>query len=98
MKRINFDHLACSPILPEAKEAMIPFLSESIGNPLSWHIFGEDSGKAIETARENVASLINARAEEIIFTSCGSESNNLAIKGIAKAYLKKRKAYHCKPY
>ncbi len=91
MKRINFDHLACSPILPEAKEAMIPFLSESIGNPLSWHIFGEDSGKAIETARENVASLINARAEEIIFTSCGSESNNLAIKGIAKAYSKKGK-------
>jgi cysteine desulfurase len=91
MKRINFDHLACSPILPEAKDAMTPFLSESIGNPLSWHIFGEDSGKAIETARENVASLINARAEEIIFTSCGSESNNLAIKGIAKAYSKKGK-------
>jgi cysteine desulfurase len=91
MKRINFDHLACSPILSEAKDAMIPFLSESIGNPLSWHIFGEDSGKAIETARENVASLINARAEEIIFTSCGSESNNLAIKGIAKAYSKKGK-------
>jgi cysteine desulfurase len=91
LKRINFDHLACSPILPQAKEAMMPFLSERMGNPLSWHIFGEDSAQAVETAREQVADLIAARAEEIIFTSCGSESNNLAIKGIAKAYAKKGK-------
>jgi cysteine desulfurase len=91
MKRINFDHLACSPILPEAKEAMLPFLAERMGNPLSWHVFGEDSAQAVETARQYVASLIAARPEEIVFTSCGSESNNFAIKGIAKAYSKKGK-------
>lgn len=91
MKRINFDHLACSPILPEVKEAMLPYLSEDLGNPLSRHIFGDKPRTAIEEARKDVAGLIGANPEEIIFTSCGSESNNLAIKGIAFAYAKKGK-------
>jgi len=91
MKRINFDHLACSPILPEVRNAMMPFLGEEIGNPLSRHNFGEGPLKALEQARQEVGRLINASAEEIIFTSCGSESNNLAIKGIAQAYAKKGK-------
>jgi cysteine desulfurase len=90
MKPINFDHLACAPILPEVKEAMLPFLSQDIGNPLSRHIFGDKPRKAIEEARANIAELIGASPEEIIFTSCGSESNNLAIKGIASAYTKRR--------
>lgn len=89
MKRINFDHLACSPILPEVKEAMMPFLYEDIGNPLSRHFLGEKPGRALEEARVNVGNLIAASSEEIIFTSCGSESNNLAIKGVAHAYKKK---------
>lgn len=89
LKRINFDHLACSPILPEAREAMMPFLSGDIGNPLSKHIFGEKPKKAIEEARISIAKLIGATPDEIIFTSCGSESNNLAIKGIACANAKK---------
>jgi len=89
MKQINFDHLASSQILPEVREAMMPFLSEHIGNPLSRHFLGEKPAKALEEAREHVARLIGASAEEIIFTSCGSESNNLAIKGIAHAYEKK---------
>jgi cysteine desulfurase len=89
MKQINFDHLASSQILPEVREAMMPFLSEHIGNPLSRHFGGEKPAKALEEAREHVARLIGASAEEIIFTSCGSESNNLAIKGIAHAYEKK---------
>ncbi len=89
MKRINFDHLSCSPLLPEAREAMMPFLAEQMGNPLSWHIFGERAQEAMEEARKNVAGLIGSRTEEVIFTSCGSESNNLAIKGIAGAYAKK---------
>lgn len=67
----------------------MPFLSEHIGNPLSRHFGGEKPAKALEEAREHVARLIGASAEEIIFTSCGSESNNLAIKGIAHAYEKK---------
>ncbi len=91
MKPINFDHLACAPILPEAREAMMDFLSEDIGNPLSRHILGEKPRKALEDARIDVAALIGAAPEEIIFTSCGSESNNLAIKGVASAYSKKGK-------
>lgn len=86
MKRINFDHLACSPILPEVRDAMMPFLCEEVGNPLSWHIFGESAQEAVEGARENMGRLIGAQPEEIIFTSCGSESNNLAVKGIARAH------------
>lgn len=89
MRRINFDHLSCSPILPEAREAMMPYLSEEMGNPLSRHLFGDKPRKAIEEARAHIAGLINAQPEEIIFTSCGSESNNLAIKGAAQGYAKK---------
>lgn len=91
MKLINFDHLACAPILPEVREAMLPYLSENIGNPLSRHIFGEKPRKALEEARTYVAELIGSDFDEIIFTSCGSESNNLAIKGVAQAYAKKGK-------
>lgn len=91
MKPINFDQLACAPILTEVREAMMPFLSGDIGNPLSLHIFGEGPKKAIEKARKNVARFIGSQPEEIIFTSCGSESNNLAIKGIAEAYKKRGK-------
>lgn len=89
MKPVNFDHLASSAILPQVKEAMLSFLSDDIGNPLSRHIFGERPRKAIEEARINVAGLISATPEEIIFTSCGSESNNLAIKGAAYANVKR---------
>ena len=91
MKCINFDHLACAPVLAEVREAMIPFLSGDIGNPLSRHSLADKSRTAIEEARADVAALITANPEEIIFTSCGSESNNLAIKGIANAYTKKGK-------
>lgn len=91
MKKINFDHLACSPLLLEAREAMLPFLGEDIGNPLSKHFFGEKPKKAIEEARDNTAGLINADPGEIIFTASGSESNNLAIKGAAYANIKKGK-------
>ncbi len=90
MKPINFDHLACSLVLPEVREAMLPFLGEDIGNPLSRHAFGDKPRQALEEARGYVAKLINASLlEEIIFTSCGSESNNLAVKGAAAAYAKK---------
>ncbi len=83
MRVINFDHLACAPILPEVREIMLGFLSDDIGNPLSKHIMGDKSKEALEKARADVAELIGANAEDIIFTSCGSESNNLAIKGLA---------------
>lgn len=90
MKPVNFDHLSFAQILPEVKEAMLLYLSGDAGNPLSRHIFGDKPRKAIEEARADVARLIGASPDEIIFTSCGSESNNLAIKGTASAYGKKR--------
>lgn len=91
MKKINFDHLACSPILPEVREAMMPFLLEEVGNPLSWHVFGESSQEAVEAARESVGRLVGAPSEEVVFTGSGSESNNLAIKGITSAHASKGK-------
>ncbi len=72
-------------------EAMLPYLEELYGNPQSMHDLGTQTKQAIETARKQVASLINANEEEIYFTSCGSESNNLAIKGVALAYKDKKK-------
>jgi len=89
--KINFDHLSYAAILPQVREAMLLFLGEEAGNPLSQHVFGERARCAIEKARLQVANLIGANAEEIIFTSCGSEANNLAIKGIAQAHQKKGK-------
>lgn len=91
MRAVNFDHLACSQVLPEAKDAMAAFLSEDIGNPLSKHMFGAKPKSALEDARASAAGLINANPEEIVFTSCGSESNNLAVKGAAAAHAKKGK-------
>ena len=91
MKQINFDHFTCSHILSQARQAMMPFLAEDIGNPLSKHMFGAKPKAAVEEGRRYVAELINAATDEIIFTSCGSESNNLAIKGVASAYAKKGK-------
>jgi cysteine desulfurase len=71
---------------------MMPYLTGDIGNPLSRHFLGEKPGHALEDARGHVAALINAGgSEEIIFTSCGSESNNMAIKGVVQAYVQKGK-------
>ncbi len=78
MKAINFDQLACAPILTEASEAMMPFLSGDIRNPLSLHIFGEGPKKAIENARNNVARLIGSQPEEIIFTSFEKVEEDIA--------------------
>ncbi len=89
MRRINFDHLSCSPLLPGVREAMLPFFAEDVGNPLSHHLFGKRAAEAVEEARETVAALVGARPGEVIFTSCGSESNNLAVKGAARAGARK---------
>lgn len=82
MNRIYMDHVAGTPLLPEALEAMLPFLRDKFGNPSSIHGFGEEAETALNKAREQVAALINADPEEIIFTSCGTESNNAAFKGV----------------
>jgi cysteine desulfurase len=78
-----FDHAAAAPLLPEAREAMLPFLGDEFGNPASLHHFGEKPRAAIEAARGQVAALINSRSDDIVFTASASESNNLAIKGFA---------------
>jgi len=89
VKKIYFDHIAATPVAPEVRQAMEPFLGEKFGNPQSLHSFGQEVSLAIEKARSQVAALIKAEPEEIYFTSSGSESNNLAIKGLALANQKK---------
>lgn len=79
------DHVAACPILPEVVEAMLPFLREKFGNPSSMHSLGEEVTDALDTARQNVADLISAHADEIYFTSGGTESNNWALKGVVQA-------------
>jgi len=86
---IYLDHIAATPLLPEAREAMMPFLSESFGNPRSRHLFSDGPREAIVEARASVARLISCEPCEIIFTASGSESNNLAIKGVLAAGQKK---------
>lgn len=77
------DHIAGTPVAPEVLQAMLPFLQNHYGNPASIHHHGEFPQDALFRSREQVARLIGAEHEEIIFTSCGTESNNAAIKGIA---------------
>ncbi len=85
MRKINFDHAAASPVMPEVVEAMLPFLTEHYGNAQSIHSLGQIPRQALERAREQVAGLVGASPAEIIFTATASESNNLALKGLAAA-------------
>jgi cysteine desulfurase len=78
---IYLDHNATTPLLPEVVDTMLPYLQEHFGNPSSRHPYGRRTHDAIERARSDVAELINSHAEEIIFTSGGTEANNLAIRG-----------------
>lgn len=86
MKPIYLDYNATTPIAPEVVEAMKPFLEDNFGNPSSKHWYGIQVKKAVELARKQIADLIDANLDEIIFTSGGTESNNFAIKGIAFAH------------
>ncbi len=86
MKTIYFDHAATTAVVPEVKEAMEPYFCENYGNASSLYELGYKSKEAINIARVNVAKAINAKPNEIYFTSCGSESDNLAIKGVARAH------------
>ncbi|PIN73960.1 cysteine desulfurase NifS [Candidatus Woesearchaeota archaeon CG10_big_fil_rev_8_21_14_0_10_45_16] len=87
---IYLDHAAATPVRKEALKAMLPYFSESYGNPNSYHELGKNAREAVEKARVSIAQKLNARfPEEIIFTGSGTESVNLALQGIAKAYQKK---------
>jgi len=82
-KRIYFDHSATTQVLPEVMEAMRPYFSDIYGNASSIHSVGREAKAALEEARKSVAALLNAEPQEIVFTSGGTESDNLAIKGVA---------------
>jgi cysteine desulfurase len=91
MKTIYFDNNATTKVADEVFDEMKPFFCELYGNPSSMHTFGGQTGRKIRTAREQVASLLGCDASEIIFTSCGTESDNAAIRGALAAMPQKRK-------
>ena len=91
MRKVYLDNAATTPLLPEVREAMLPFLGEAFGNPSCLHDWGDIAREAMENARDQVAQLIGADAEEIIFTASGTESNNFAVKGLALAQQNKGK-------
>ena len=84
-RRIYLDNSATTPVAPEVLEAMLPYLTEKFGNASSIHYFGQEAKAAVDKARHQVAALLNARPNEIVFTSGGTEANNLAIRGLAQA-------------
>ena len=89
MDRIYLDYAATSPVLPEVLDAMLPFFMSCFGNPSGIHENGRETRKAVEQARREVAETLGAESREIVFTSGGSESDNLAIKGTAFALREK---------
>jgi cysteine desulfurase len=91
MKKVYLDNMATTPVSPEVRYAMLPFLAEAFGNPSCLHEWGDVPRDAMEAARKQVADLIGGNPEEIIFTGSGTESNNMAIKGLAMAQQKKGK-------
>jgi len=84
MRRVYLDNSATTPVLPEVLEAMRPYFGEQFGNASSIHHHGQESRAAVECARESVATLLGCRASEVVFTSGGTEADNLAIFGIAR--------------
>jgi cysteine desulfurase len=85
MRRVYLDNNATTPVLPEVLEAMRPYFAERFGNASSIHHHGQETRAAVERARESVADLLGCRAAEIVFTSGGTEGDNLAISGLARA-------------
>jgi cysteine desulfurase len=84
-RRVYLDNSATTPVDKDVFEAMLPFLTEKFGNASSIHFFGQEARSAVDKARHQVAELINARPAEIVFTSGGTEANNLAIRGLVEA-------------
>ncbi len=89
MNPIYLDYNATTPIDPQVAEAMLPYIHQHFGNPSSGHSFGVSAKAAVDAAREQVATMLRCRPQEIVFTSGGTEANNYAIKGVAGAYREK---------
>ena len=94
MKRIYLDHNATTPVDPAVLETMLPYFSSDFGNASSIHTFGQRGRAAVETAREQVATLLDAQPQEIVFTSGGTESDNQAVFGVVRAQLARRAKAH----
>ena len=84
-RRVYLDHNASTPVHPEVLEAMFPYFSERFGNPSSIHGFGREAREGLDIARERIAGFLRVGKEEIVFTSGGTESDNMAIKGVVAA-------------
>ncbi len=82
---IYLDHAATTPVRPEVLEAMLPFFGPSFGNPSSVHRWGREARVALDEARDRIAACLGARADEVVFTSCGTEGDNLAVLGAWRA-------------
>ncbi len=93
MRLIYLDYNATTPLAPAVQEAMLPFLAEHYGHPASGHVLGRASHEAIEDARSRVGTLLGVPPEEIVFTSGGTESNNLALKGLAFGRPERRRGH-----
>ena len=90
MKTVYVDNNATTKVAPEVLEVMLPYFSEYYGNPSSMHFFGGQVQKKVDEAREKVADFLGAEPSEIVFTSCGTESDNAAILGTLDSYPEKR--------
>lgn len=91
-KHVYLDHAATTPVRPEVVEAMTPFFGPRFGNPSSVHRWGREARTALDEARERLARTLGARVDEIVFTSCGTEADNLAVLGAWRASRKERQA------
>jgi cysteine desulfurase len=89
MEQTYLDYAATTPVDPRVLDAMLPYFRESFGNPSSVHRYGQRAEAAVEASRESVAAVLNCRPDEVVFTSCGSESDNLALRGAAQAMAEK---------
>ncbi|GBC99950.1 Cysteine desulfurase IscS [bacterium HR17] len=86
---VYLDYAATTPMDPRVLDAMMPYLTDKFGNPNSIHAFGRAARQAVDEAREKIAALLNCQPSEIVFTGSGTESDNLALRGVAEAYQRK---------
>ena len=97
-KHIYLDHAATTPVHPDVIAAMLPLWTEQYGNPSSMHAHGRAAVEALENARITLARLLNASADEIIFTGSGSESDNLALRGVMWTARRSGPPWHGPPH
>lgn len=95
MRRVYLDYNATTPVAPEVLDAMLPFFTEGYGNASSIHSVGQNARAAVETARQSVATLIGAKPSEIVFTSGGTEADNLAVLGFVAAMRREKRHVIC---